>query len=319
MRSIIKDLFFLSMILVINSISLNKIPNTNSALKIALFQIKDATCLSGYKFKSITGIDTPIRLNRNYDVECLSIDGKNCLTKEISTDKECNNFMFKNFDNIKPLACGKMLKAVNGTEGYGVANHWCEQGKKWFFDTWHCVDETNIQTGLRIDWVTKNIECLSEDGKECLWNDLGACMRTKGNFRNCRFTKPLKCGSEYVKVHGNPDPYFSKASHWCKDANIWFFGPSEWECGGDKLKTDTPFRYNESGDIECFSVNGKECAWGYGTGKKCVDYIKDNLKNLNPLICGAMHEKIYGVDGYSKEGHWCRYLMDQYVLTSRTD
>jgi len=32
----------------------------------------------GFKFTDFTGIGTPIRLNRNFDVECFSINGVNC-------------------------------------------------------------------------------------------------------------------------------------------------------------------------------------------------------------------------------------------------
>ena len=319
MRSLVKNLFFLSFIIVINSISLNKTPFKNSDLNTKFTQTKEnkLTCLYGYKYESITGINTPIRLTRNFEVECLSFDGKNCLTKEITSDGQCASFMLENEGKFKPLVCGAMLKKLTGSEGYGDKNHWCEKGKKWFYNTWHCENETGIKTGVRVDFQTKNIECLSENGTECHWNDFGACMRTIGNPRNCRFIKPLRCGSDYVKSHGNPNPYYAASNHWCKLANTWFFGASEWICGGNDYGQNTPFRYNENGDIECFSIDGKECSWGNGTGKTCIDYIKNNLKNINPLICGSMHKMIYGGDGYENEGHWCRDLMDKFVYTTR--
>jgi len=129
--------------------------------------------------------------------------------------------------------------------------------------------------------------------------------------------KPLKCGPDYVKIFGNPNPYYDPNSNWCKNSNLWFMGSTDWVCGGDKYGVNLPFRYNDYGDVECFSVNGKDCAWEKGTGKDCQDYIKDNQKNINPVKCGTMLLAVHGSDGYSDPKHWCRILMDKFVLTSR--
>jgi len=32
----------------------------------------------GFKFKEFTELDLPIRLNKNFDVECFSLNGVNC-------------------------------------------------------------------------------------------------------------------------------------------------------------------------------------------------------------------------------------------------
>jgi len=32
----------------------------------------------GFKFKEFTGLDLPIRLNKNFDVECFALNGQEC-------------------------------------------------------------------------------------------------------------------------------------------------------------------------------------------------------------------------------------------------
>lgn len=322
MKALFIDMLFISLLIVCSSISVNKLSKTTSKpTPLSFIQDSNSTevfdCYYGYKHMGETGIATPIRLNREFDVECLSLDGKECIWNTIKTGRECHDYMVKNEGKFIPLVCGKSHKAVHGIEGYGNVNHWCEIGRKFYFNTWHCQDESEIPTGLRMDWATKNVECLSENGKDCVWNNNAACQRAKVSTRNCKWTKPLVCGQQNIKLFNNTNPYYDPKLSWCKVANVFFFGATNWVCGGDKYGFDVPFRYNEFGDIECFSLNGKDCAWGKGTGKTCTDYIQSNIRNVNALKCGAMHLAVHGDDGYSNSKHWCRKLMDNFVLTSR--
>jgi hypothetical protein len=323
MKVLLKDMLFISLLLAINSISITKLPQRFSTKPDFSFiqdsntSVEGLNCFYGYEPEGLTGIATPIRLNRNFDVECLSLDGKNCVWNTIKTGAQCFDYMLKNEGKFTPLTCGKMHKSIYGIEGYGTAGHWCEIGKNFYFNTWHCSEETSIPTGLRIDWVTKNVECLSTNGKECVWNDFAACQRAKTSKRNCKYTTPFLCGESNIKYFNGTNPYYDSLPNWCKAGNLFFFGSTNWICGGDSYGQDTPFRYNEFGDVECFSLNGKDCAWGKGTSKVCTDYIEQNLKNVNPLRCGSMHNAVHGVDGYSNKNHWCRKLMDNFVLTSR--
>lgn len=320
MKTLIKDMIFISLIYLMNSISLNTIPKLNTNLPNIFIQKPDfepVTCLNGFKPNSVTGLSTPIRLNRNYEVECLSLNGKDCVFDKVQTGEQCYKFTLQNEQAIKPLVCGKMHKSIYGKEGYGEAGHWCEQGRQWFFNRWHCSDETNLPTSIRIDWKTKNVECMSSNGKYCMINDVKACHRANTSRRKCKYTKPVRCGQENIKLFNQINPYYDPKPNWCKLGNEYIFGETQWICGGDSYGVDVPFRYNDFGDIECFSSNGKECAWGTGTGSKCVEFVKSNMRNVNPLACGEMHKAVHGGDGYSTKNHWCRTLMDKYVLTTR--
>jgi len=188
MKTLFKDMILLSLIWFINSLSLNSLPKFGKNKPTIFIQKPDfepVTCLLGFKPLSLTGLTTPIRLNRNYDVECLSLNGVDCVFDKVTNGEECYKFMLENESKLRPLTCGKMHKSVHGSEGYGNSEHWCEKGRQWFFNTWHCGDETGLPTSIRIDWTTKNVECLSSNGKDCVLNDIKACQRANASRRKC--------------------------------------------------------------------------------------------------------------------------------------
>ncbi len=74
--------------------------------------------------------------------------------------------------------------------------------------------------------------------------------------------------------------------------------PTAWRCvPGVKA----PLRKNANGDVECASIDGKNCL----QSKPCDQQLKTLPNNLNPLACGEMHKKQWGGTGYDKPGHWC--------------
>jgi len=271
-------------------------------------------CMYGFFLPSQTGIDVPIRLNYNNDIECLSTNGRDCAWGQIKSVDQCNQFLTSNYAVLNSLICGDMHLRVWGGRGYGDPNHWCQKGYDWIYNRWHCKDESGIDTGIRLDPITKNVQCLSMNGKDCVWGDFGACTRARDAGQ---FYQPLTCGAYHITQWGAPNPYYAVDGHWCKYGNAFFQNTQEWICAGDILSLDTPIRMNPNGDVECFSNNGRDCAWGNGTGPKCVQYIQANLNNQNPLVCGRMHLNTYGGDGYSDTNHWCRKYMDGWVLRGR--
>jgi len=308
-----KNMIFISLIVMMSSLTFNRLPifHSRSGFLVEKGNNVPTNCLYGFQSPTLTNIATPIRLNRNYDVECLSLDGVNCVWDKIKNGEDCQKFMTENISNLKPLVCGP------AHPGYGVPDHWCEKGRQWFFNTWHCSNESGLPVSIRLDWKTKNVECLSENGKECTTNDDALCRDVNNGKKTCLAANPLRCGKSNVQYFNNANPYYDPKSNWCKLGNEFLFGESQWYCGGDGYGFDTPFRYNSLGDVECFSIDGKECAWGHGTGKECVQYVNTNNKYLRPLVCGEMHAKVKGGDGYSTTNHWCRVLMDKFVLTTR--
>lgn len=74
------------------------------------------------QWRCISGINVPIRLDSNGDVQCSSTDGINCLW-----DKKCD--LSKLPSNLNPLTCGdpNVYKKWK-TYGYEKKDHWCNKG-----------------------------------------------------------------------------------------------------------------------------------------------------------------------------------------------
>ena len=82
----------------------------------------------GYKY--VDGIPYYfLRLNNTGDIECLSLDGINCIetADETELEKLLNTFMV--FDN-KPVVCGPSLLDIEGTIGYDLGEHRCNMAMK---------------------------------------------------------------------------------------------------------------------------------------------------------------------------------------------
>ena len=267
-----------------------------------------------YFLKSQTGIDTPIRISNTGDIMCLSHDGANCAWSAVYSSTDCLKYF--NAGAVKPLVCGAAHQALYGITGYDDPNHWCYQGRN-YFKRWHCSDEgTNIGTGVSVNPSNNNIQCLAFDGANCVWNDFNSCSNNRANPASN--INPLVCGQAHVNLYGQPNPYFSSGAHWCKTGLAFFYADNVWHCGGDLgLGEDVPFTLNANGDVQCFALDGKNCAWGYGTGANCVNYVKSNLNKVAPLVCGDAHKALYGSDGYTQSGHWCNVFMSSYYLKGR--
>jgi hypothetical protein len=81
-------------------------------------------------FKCFNNILTPIRINNNGNVECVAVDGRNCLWS--NNIESCNNLIkqYENSSQLKPFVCGEMDKSTWRSTGYNFNNYWCALGKK---------------------------------------------------------------------------------------------------------------------------------------------------------------------------------------------
>jgi len=73
-----------------------------------------------------SSLRTPVRINSNGDVECLSKDTDKCMWVD---DAQCNTIASNPPPNSSALACGDMLMARTGTSGYDQEGHWCKDAK----------------------------------------------------------------------------------------------------------------------------------------------------------------------------------------------
>ncbi len=85
-------------------------------------------------------------------------------------------------------------------------------------------------------------------------------------------------------------------------------GP-DWKCFNG-----SPLSINAAGDVQCWSDNAKDCVWGWGD--QCQAKLASALasgadKLIQPLVCGAAHNAIYGKTGYDDPKHWCAIYKSQ--------
>ncbi|MGL5936559.1 MAG: hypothetical protein ACRCZI_13175 [Cetobacterium sp.] len=77
--------------------------------------------------------------------------------------------------------------------------------------------------------------------------------------------------------------------------------PTQWNCYDGY---NVPMRKNAAGDVECMSVNAKDCMWK-ATPSDCKAALNHPAESIKPLACGAGHKAAWGDTGYDNSNHWC--------------
>jgi hypothetical protein len=142
-----------------------------------------------------------------------------------------------------------------------------------------------------------NVECASDGG--------GNCSSWEGDFEAAfKRTSVVTCQPAQYDQYG----------HWCSQASSERRGNGyEWKNGlryfPGHFSNGTPnpaaihdmfFSYDENGDIQCPSHDGRNCYWPKTRAE--AEAAKQ------PLACGADHRIKHGSTGYDTPGHWCRTL-----------
>jgi hypothetical protein len=71
-----------------------------------------------------------VRMNDRGDVECLSLDGRNCIDNNQGAGTyEGNIERYGDSSKLLPLACGEDVKSKYGFTGYENPSHWCAKAK----------------------------------------------------------------------------------------------------------------------------------------------------------------------------------------------
>lgn len=146
--------------------------------------------------------------------------------------------------------------------------------------------------------VDGNVQCFSTDNRNCKWG-MAAAQLTASQQSNA---KPLACGADHKQKYGSDG--YSKSGHWCGAAFGRYY--ARWHRDDvDKVF----YSVNPVGDVQCLSTDGRNCLWGQ-------TQLDDATRaNIRPLACGVMHKTIWGIDGYSRAGHWCRRIRDSQLST----
>ena len=139
-----------------------------------------------------------------------------------------------------------------------------------------------------------DVQCASFDGMSCAWGQT-AQNATQQDAQ----LRPLACGSAHAAIYGITG--YDTSNHWCSVAYGRFY--AQWLAaspGGNVVA----YSLNPSGDVQCFSTDGRNCQWGTSASGAAV-------ANAAPLACGAKHKALYGIDGYSTPSHWCALNRNQ--------
>ncbi|MFJ2715171.1 hypothetical protein ACIOZM_30650 [Pseudomonas sp. NPDC087346] len=135
-----------------------------------------------------------------------------------------------------------------------------------------------------------NVACLSSDGRSCAWG--------QPSLSASQTITPLVCGAMHNSIYG-VSGYTS--NHWCSQVYAQFY--ARWN-DGTIADADTLYSISPTGDIMCFSSDGKFCAWG---NRNPTNTQKSTVQ---PLICGEMHKTLYESTGYTGD-QWCKRLYDK--------
>ena len=258
-----------------------------SNLVISSFQKKTGD-LSGFKCYGSTQIATPIRLTSTGDIECFSLNGRDCAWG-LNNDASCRKYVAQNKFILNPLKC----KAAQ----YKQSNHWCHQGRIYFYEKWQCPSETGLKVAVRLNQHTFRVECLSRNGRTCAKGKRAARMCQKAN-------KCADCKSKIKPKTCMKRDYTSPRSNWCKRGFAYFRYTGEFLCK-NRTGVCTALRLSRKGNVECLSKNGKKCLNKLTKTSKCastaLQYITGNKKKLTTVTCRVRGRR----SPFQNNKHWC--------------
>jgi hypothetical protein len=268
---------------------------------------------------------TPVSLNPNGDVQCMSENARDCLWGPDET--VCNNHITNPPQNINQLVCGTMHTTQWGGPGYEDPGHWCSTAKTRLSDGLTSV--TNNNDWIKVDGRLTNVSlsgdtvCGTNSANEIYCNNFGssAWKKTPGGLKQISIDGNKACGVA------------SDNTIWCTDnvyTDTWQKidgGLKQIDISGDKMcgvnQDDyiycANFKQNnwslKSGQLKHISISdNKACGISSGDEIWCADNIDNpnwtkiqgSLKQLDldgDKVCGVNSgDNIYC--GNYKQGNW---------------
>ena len=244
----------------------------------------------GFKCFGITNIPIPIRINNFNQIECFSINGKECISN-LNSEINCRKFVKENFNFLKPFTCSEDNKKDK--------LHWCFKAVNFFYNKWHCENDTGIDIGIKLNVITGDVMCLSFNGKTCLEGKFASKICKKANI--CKKTreklKPIICGINYVKMYSNFG-YNFPSKHWCKKSYAFFKYDGIWY-SRKYTGLDTLITMTTNGDIICVSENEGKCRNDISESEsKRIKNNKDNVPSKN-IICKLQKNNDYCIKSFN--------------------
>ncbi|RHY21338.1 hypothetical protein DYB32_009840 [Aphanomyces invadans] len=286
----------------------------------------------------VMGINSPIRINTAGNVECLSTNHHDCAWQ--TNHEECVAVKYaQQIDPLaeNPLVCGTDHLKEWGVTGYDSPTHWCARAYRTLVrptapTAWTCVP--NVSTPVRVNPTTGEVECMSSNHHDCLWQSSAEdCQALVDTRAPAASIDPVACGAMHQVEWG--DPGYGTANHWC-ELSRKALAPRSWECVGGIF---TPVRRTPTGNIQCLSTNGNGCVWqasesackavvaSLGTSpapptKTQCSTVGGTVKCTQvatPVIAwGAIHPWTCSAADFAAPNHWCQKAKAYYDTTKTT-
>lgn len=186
-------------------------------------------CQKGNKFfyekwhcPNKTGLNVAIKLNRNFELSCLTQDGKKCYENK-DAQKYCEKA------NYCPDYKKKITKMKCTDENIrATLNNWCKTGFAYFRkdDNFYCADKLKTPYALKLS-KNGNVQCLSNDGKTCLsnLNSFESCLdaQIKNTDAGAKSPTTISCGKQLLKLTDKTG--YDTEGSWCREGLKFFRKP----------------------------------------------------------------------------------------------
>ena len=141
---------------------------------------------------------------------------------------------------------------------------------------------------FRLD-ETGDVQCYSEDGDRCSLNTPTPSL-----------ARPVRCERQRhplrSAIPGAPDiSGYEELDHWCNNAYANLF--AKWT-NYQPLGYPVVLSTNARGDVMCKSLDATTCLAPGEHGPLAP-------KQLKPVVCGKLLERLAGITGYDDPDHWC--------------
>ena len=186
-------------------------------------------------WRCIAGVNVPIRVNDQGNIECMSRNGRECFWPGGKVpQRTCEAVLeaWRDYAQMQPLACGRAYKRVYRFTGYGRKTHWCSKGRAALDST--VVHREDFEDNQMNGWSCGAIQSCGTYGKVCGgYNQKGAGDTIEKTYTVTTGRYLVQIGILKVDSWDNERAILSinGVECWRSDPYRYFHGPSN-QCGG---------------------------------------------------------------------------------------
>ena len=185
-------------------------------------------------WRCIASVGVPLRVNDQGNIECMSRNGRDCFWPGSKVpQRSCEAVLeaWRDYAQMRPLACGRSHKRLYRFTGYGRSTHWCAKGRAALDST--VVHREDFEGNQMNGWTCGAIQSCGTFGKVCG----GYNQKGRGETIEKTYTVPtgrylVQVGIIKIDSWDNERAILSinGAQCWQSDPYRYFHGPSN-QCG----------------------------------------------------------------------------------------